>query len=81
METKGVIECLRISRASSYRTYEEWKRGWKWSWLGDLESSYRTYEEWKLEFGVGLITGIEEFLPYLWGMETSDAIDKFTSAF
>jgi len=39
--------------------------GWKWSWLGDLESSYRTYEEWKLEFGVGLITGIEEFLPYL----------------
>jgi len=33
--------------------------------------SYRTYEEWKREEVAELVDGSTEFLPYLWGMETT----------
>ena len=49
METRCTVISLVPFLLCSYRTYEEWKRRWSWSWLGDLESSYRTYEEWKLD--------------------------------
>jgi len=34
-------------------------------------SSYRTYEEWKLLLSLGPTQRYVSFLPYLWGMETS----------
>jgi len=33
----------------SYRTYEEWKRGYVVEMYRYLKGSYRTYEEWKHE--------------------------------
>jgi len=36
-----------ISKASSYRTYEEWKRARMKRLLSISDGSYRTYEEWK----------------------------------
>ena len=55
----------------SYRTYEEWKRLPTWQiTLRDI-SSYRTYEEWKQSDGTVTKYWKREFLPYLWGMETT----------
>ena len=36
----------------------------------DKQCSYRTYEEWKLKKNSAIETGLNGFLPYLWGMET-----------
>ena len=55
---------------SSYRTYEEWKRGNGYKVALNHLGSYRTYEEWK-HSGCTSPTIIPFlFLPYLWGMET-----------
>jgi len=60
------------ARESSYRTYEEWKQHDKQCRHLSSFSSYRTYEEWKPKIkGIDISKGAL-FLPYLWGMETTD---------
>ena len=44
-----------------------------------LHGSYRTYEEWKLASLTDFYEQFTEFLPYLWGMETSIAVAMFES--
>ena len=78
METLASI-AVYIFHFSSYPTYEEWK-------LQDLvasfyahTSSYPTYEEWKHENVSYFYKGGEEFLSYLWGMETKHKRKKRSS--
>jgi len=40
----------------------------------DIYSSYRTYEEWKPCKSSKAVSNCPEFLPYLWGMETINAM-------
>jgi len=32
----GKLGDFETDSEGSYRTYEEWKRRWRWSWIGDL---------------------------------------------
>jgi len=71
METSQMHTVLFLDVASSYRTYEEWKRWIYNSVCIGLKSSYRTYEEWKHIWNKYHLKEDYPFLPYLWGMETS----------
>ena len=55
----------------SYRTYEEWKHPEGVTLEVSLTCSYRTYEEWKLKLSDLFRNQHNQFLPYLWGMETN----------
>jgi len=48
--------------------------------LGYTFGSYRTYEEWKLQAWAKAQSLSRQFLPYLWGMETSLRIHIHTIA-
>jgi len=63
---------LNVTNEGSYRTYEEWKLGIKYSLVSCWPRSYRTYEEWKLYLPNKTKSTLIQFLPYLWGMETKD---------
>jgi len=75
-------ECLGLKDMHifcSYRTYEEWKL------ITLLKKdffdycSYRTYEEWKHTLSSAITEAQEQFLPYLWGMETYQKNSKTPS--
>ena len=69
METLVCMSSQRIT-LRSYRTYEEWKPTFS-EYIATLSvCSYRTYEEWKQDTVATDWHTKEEFLPYLWGMET-----------
>ena len=71
METTSLCH-LHFFKNGSYRTYEEWKRIYEPSYIPSRPRSYRTYEEWKPFFGGIFELAQLKFLPYLWGMETSN---------
>ena len=60
----------RLTRLSSYPTYEEWKHLWYCFRKILILSSYPTYEEWKPYPFRYILYFIARFLSYLWGMET-----------
>ena len=66
------IEELQAQLKGSYRTYEEWKPWNVRPSASVIMRSYRTYEEWKLRSPTLFLFHYTKFLPYLWGMETSD---------
>jgi len=59
------------SQSCSYRTYEEWKLSNSLNAKLDTVRSYRTYEEWKPQSELSVLRYQLQFLPYLWGMETT----------
>jgi len=63
---------LVLHTSGSYRTYEEWKLTNEKSFTIRIYSSYRTYEEWKPFCTSAILIRLLEFLPYLWGMETTE---------
>jgi len=71
METQNLEGNSLGVRKSSYRTYEEWKLSMVLHRRTQGQSSYRTYEEWKHALLQPFQHVWVEFLPYLWGMETS----------
>jgi len=69
----SMYERLHLRLFCSYRTYEEWKLTHKNQRLEKSKGSYRTYEEWKHDNGFNVSECLDTFLPYLWGMETSES--------
>ncbi len=62
---------------SSYPTYEEWKLEKGKRLFSCFWSSYPTYEEWKPDRDdTNQLFTDEEFLSYLWGMETRQNIKE-----
>ena len=55
---KNLSNSTLSSSSGSYRTYEEWKRGYSKIDGKIVHSSYRTYEEWKRK----KLSGLQQFL-------------------